>query len=182
MQKTFNYLQKNAAKFLAEEIIKLISKDCILLFIGTDKCIGDAFAPIVGSLLESYNFLNNPIFGTIKHPVHALNINNTLSYIKTVYPSKEIFVIDSMISQKGNVGDIILFNEGIYPGKAIGNTLPKTGDYSLTLVVSNNEKDAINSLTTLRLNNIYEMAKVVSDALTYAFSDSVYSVTSDVLQ
>ena len=182
MQKTFNYLDKNAAKNVAYEIKKMINKDCVLLFIGTDKCIGDAFAPLVGSILESYNLLKNPIFGTIKHPVHALNINDTVECIRKIYPKRKIFVIDSMISQKDKVGDIILLDEGIMPGIAVGKNIAKTGDISLTLVVSNNERDAINSLTTLRLNNIYEMAKIVSESIFYAFADSAYTITSPILQ
>jgi len=181
-QETFNYLDEDIINKLSSNIKKSIKKNCILLLIGTDKCIGDAFAPLVGSLLTSYNYIKNPVYGTIKEPVHALNIKDTLNEIKEKYPDKPILVIDSMISHSGHIGDIILLNEGIFPGKALGKTLPLSGDVSLTLVVSNNEKDAINSLTTLRLNNIYEMAKVVANSIFIALSDSPYCVTSDVLQ
>ncbi|MCQ4795546.1 spore protease YyaC [Anaerofustis stercorihominis] len=181
-QEIFNYLDEDIINKLSYEIKKNIKKDCVLLLIGTDKCIGDAFAPLVGSLLTSYNYIKNPVYGTIKEPIHALNIKETLDEIKNKYPDKPIFVIDSMISGKGNIGDIILLNEGIFPGSAIGKKLPLSGDISLTLVVSNNEKDAINSLTTLRLNNIYEMAKVVANSIFIALSDSPYCVSSAVLQ
>ena len=109
MQKTFNYLDKNAAKNVAYEIKKMINKDCVLLFIGTDKSIGDAFAPLVGSLLESYNLLKNPIFGTIKHPVHALNINDTVE-LSLINISSIVELVQALAQQEQlNLNKIYLF-------------------------------------------------------------------------
>lgn len=181
-QTILNYLNDNITIELSKEIKNKINKECILLMIGTDKCIGDAFAPLVGSLLKSYNYIKNPIYGTIKEPIHALNIKETLEEIKIKYPNKPIFIIDSMISKKGNIGDIILMKGGIYPGSALGKILPMAGDISLTLIVSNNEKDAVNALTTLRLNNIYEMAKVVANSIFIAMGNSPYTATGAILQ
>ncbi|MFR6312420.1 DUF1256 domain-containing protein, partial [Anaerofustis stercorihominis] len=60
-QEIFNYLDEDIINKLSYEIKKNIKKDCVLLLRGTDKCIGYAFAPLVGSFLTSYNYIKNPV-------------------------------------------------------------------------------------------------------------------------
>lgn len=173
--KNINYKDENATYKLATKIKNMIDTQSIFLFIGTDKCIGDVLAPIVGSMLMSTSLHKTHfIYGTIKQPVHALNIENTLLEIKLRHGNKPICVIDSMISNKGSVGDIILLKNGIFPGSALNKNLPESGDTSITVIVSNDEKDALNAITTIRLNTIYEMAKVVANGIILAFNEKVY--------
>lgn len=74
---------------LALEVKKFISKDTIIVCIGTDKCIGDCLGPLVGSILTE-NFFPLPVYGTLSSPIHALNIDERLNEIYSNHPNASI--------------------------------------------------------------------------------------------
>ena len=68
-----------------------LDKNLVILCIGSDRVIGDCLGPLVGHKLSS--LLKNSgisVYGTLKKPVHAKNLDATLKknkskYTKSVY-------------------------------------------------------------------------------------------------
>ena len=54
----------------------------VLLCIGTDRSTGDSLGPLIGYKLSrrKSNFVT--IYGTLDNPVHAVNLNDTISLIQ----------------------------------------------------------------------------------------------------
>lgn len=170
-----NYRDELSSSLLSEYLKPFLIKDTVLMCIGTDKCIGDCLGPLVGTLLKKKPF-PLPIYGTLKSPVHALNINNKTHYIKKMHPSSFIIAIDACLSDEDRIGNIEIRHGPIYPGKGIGKKLPPIGDLSIVGIVDavNNSKNL--SLHSIRLSFIMEMAEVICEAFTLAVNSNV-SVT-----
>ena len=67
----------------------------VILCIGSDRSTGDALGPLVGSMLKELRPGKAIIQGTLTHPVHALNLEETRSAIKNKYNSAAILAIDA---------------------------------------------------------------------------------------
>mgnify|MGYP000859742388 CR=1 FL=1 len=90
---------ENIEETFAREIVKAYlksgKKEFVVVNIGTDKCIGDCLAPLVGTLLQEKGYMN--IEGTLDNPIHALNIATNLSTIDFKY-DKDFFEVEIIIS------------------------------------------------------------------------------------
>lgn len=140
---------------LSNDLTGVIDYDFIIVCIGTDRSIGDSLAPLIGTLLKGMNF-ELPIYGTLDDPIHAINIENKLKYIKDNHKNSKILSIDA--SMGSSLNNIILQNKPIKPGAGVGKFLPKVGDYSIIGVVCK----TFNSMHSIRLNQIYKMAEYIS--------------------
>lgn len=118
------------ANFLKE----YINKDSIIVCIGTDRCIGDSLGPIVGSMLKHKNFPLN-VYGTVDHPIHALNIKEKLIQIKSLHPKSNILAIDACLGDKNSIGEIQARDYPVHPGKGVGKSLPDVGEISIVGIV-----------------------------------------------
>ena len=52
---------------------RVTDEDIILVCIGTDRSTGDSLGPLTGSKLLEKNLEHFYIYGTLQHPVHAVN-------------------------------------------------------------------------------------------------------------
>lgn len=163
-----NYKEPLGYYKIANSILKYIDEDTMLICIGTDKCIGDSFGPIVGSLLKQKKF-PLPVFGTLNNPIHALNIKNRLEELKKAYPNKKIIGIDACLGEEQYIGSIAIRNHPIYPGKGVGKSLPEVGTTSIVGIVDVSEKNQLFSARNIRLNFIYNMANFLCDALIHSY-------------
>ena len=102
----------------------------IFVCIGTDRSTGDSYGPITGTLLEKEGFT---VYGTLKKPIHAKNLENALTDIDT--ENNLVIALDASLGDAGNVGQIFIKSKPIRPGSAFGKTLPKVGDISITPIV-----------------------------------------------
>ena len=80
--------KRTASNELAHVLKKCIGqidrswKEIIILCIGSDRITGDSLGPLIGQQLSRYRWKNIHIYGTLDAPVHALNLESTLSGIK----------------------------------------------------------------------------------------------------
>ncbi|MBS4534782.1 spore protease YyaC [Clostridium sp. D2Q-14] len=162
------YNDKYSELILGEEITKVIKKDPIIVCIGTDKCIGDSLGPLVGSLLKRDN-LPIEVYGTLIDPIHAINIDRKIRYIKMRHPSSFILAIDACIGSKKEVGKIYVRNSPVSPGKGVGKKMKSIGDVSLVGMVDSDEKDLKTSLYNIRLGFIMEMAEKIVESIKIAY-------------
>lgn len=112
-----NILIDKMSDFLVEEIINSGKIDIVIINIGTDKNIGDSVAPLVGTLLQSYD-TNLNVFGTLEEPIHALNLDKNLAEINSKFPNAYIIGIDACLGGSDNIGEIHVRDFQYIQGKA----------------------------------------------------------------
>jgi putative sporulation protein YyaC len=161
----------NLLKIYIEE--KDIKKDILFLCIGTDRCIGDALGPIVGSTLKKKGFRN--VLGTIYQPVHAENIYEAIEIIGKEYKDKTIIAVDSSLAfNPNNVGKIRVRNLALSPGAGVGRYLPKVGDISITGNVGI-MAEGLEGLTSqsIRLSYVCTLANEIVDIISLALGEEI---------
>ena len=159
---------KNTIDTLAERLYEILTEDTIIVCIGTDRSIGDSLAPMIGTLLEKNDTFNHNVYGTLKKPIHALNISASIETIKAEHPNQPILAIDAALGSPENIGQIKLRKGAIKPGAGIGKELVKVGDYALYGVVDATNEKKILLPNSIRLSFIMEMAEVISLAIVKA--------------
>lgn len=162
-----NYKVKNASELISDHLTKFFEKKILIMCIGTDKCIGDCLAPLVGTILMKNNFIN-PVIGTLDNPVHAINIQSVIKNTNASYPGHFIIAIDACIGFEDCVGDIQIKSSPIYPGKGVGKVLPHIGDISIVGVVDTMDNSDLFSIRNIRLSFIMNMAEIIANSLLLA--------------
>ena len=61
-------------------------RDLVILCIGSDRITGDSLGPLVGHSLTGYSLSHTHVYGTLSHPVHALNLNETVNMLYEQHP------------------------------------------------------------------------------------------------
>ena len=147
-----------------------IKPQTIIVCIGTDKCIGDCLGPLVGTLLKENSF-PIPIYGTLANPIHALNLEKSIYEIKRIYPCSTIIGIDACLGDTNSIGEIHVRDFPIHPGKGVGKMLPDVGDVSIIGIIDSSDNSEFFTSRSIRLNLIFEMAKVISNGLIQCYSN-----------
>lgn len=163
-----NYKDSLSYYEIANFLKDYIDPNSIIVCIGTDRCIGDCLGPLVGTLLKSKNFPLN-VYGTISDPIHALNIDDKLKQIKKVHPTSNIIGIDACLGNSKNIGEIQARDYPIHPGKGVGKLLPEVGDVSIIGIVDSSDNNELFTSRNIRLDLVFNMAKVITDSLIHSF-------------
>ncbi|MCL2566323.1 MAG: spore protease YyaC [Defluviitaleaceae bacterium] len=156
--------------FALDEAMKDFSEICVLC-IGSDRATGDSLGPIVGQMLQSALSLSPiKIYGNLRTPAHAVNLQSTLEKIYTENQNPFIIAVDAALSKSpSHIGRLNTGIGSLKPGSSVGKSLPNVGHFYITGVV--NWMPSIESLTILqstRLGNVFEMAEVIAGGITYA--------------
>lgn len=138
-----------------------IDKELVWVCVGTDRSTGDSLGPFVGTMLTEAGVPN--VYGTIDHPVHALNLAETLEHIEEAHPNACIIGIDACLGRVESVGSMNLRDGALEPGAGVGKDLPSVGDYSITGVVNVAGFMGDMVLRTTRLGLVIQMAKSITD-------------------
>lgn len=112
---------------LTKHLVKHITKDTIVVCVGTKKVWWDRLSPMVGTILEKNNFPLE-VMGTMKDNVHAINLEEKIASIDK---SKKIIAIDSAVGGKCDVGTIKVGNIPLTPGAGVDKDLGVVGDCSI---------------------------------------------------
>ena len=141
----------------------------IVLCIGTDRATGDCLGPLVGDYLKSM-LPNLPVFGTLAHPVHALNLEETISQIYETYDNPFIIAVDASLGVPEHIGYATLSSSPLIPGKGVNKKLPAIGNISITGIV--NVAGFPNSvlLQSTRLHTVVTLANCIGNALYWCFT------------
>lgn len=139
----------------------------VVLCIGSDRVTGDCLGPLVGQMLsgklDAYAF----VYGSLSAPVTALNVVETVRFIKKRHPQSLVIAVDSSVGDKSDVGSVRVMGDGIYPGAAGGKSLPKVGDVSVTATVADMGG---NALYGVKLGFVYSLAEVIASAIAESLS------------
>ncbi len=157
---------------LVDKLSEYVTKDSVIVCIGTDNCIGDCLGPLVGTILKDNNFPLK-VYGTIDNPIHALNIHNKLETIYELHSKKNVIGIDACLGAEENIEELSIMDYGVSPGKGVGKKLPEVGECSLIGVVDSSENNDFFFSRSIRLATIMQMAKRASQILFEAHRRSV---------
>lgn len=149
-----------------------VAKEPLVICVGTDRCIGDALAPLTGTFLQDLN-VDFPVYGTLENPIHALNISSNLKKIRSKHPNSFIVAVDASLGHKDEVGNIIIRKGPLYPGKGVGKQLPAVGDISVVGIVEDFKSDVAMVIHNIRLHFIMSMAEVIASIITDGLNNTI---------
>ncbi|WP_029689012.1 spore protease YyaC [Thermoanaerobacter sp. A7A] len=156
------YDDSNAIYFISNFLSTYLSPNSIFLCIGTDKFISDSLGPIVGNLLSKSLPPTYFVYGNLKSPIHAMNLEENMKYIKKKHPKSKIIAIDASLGEKESIGKISIKKAPLYPGKGVGKMLPPVGDISIVGIVDVYGSIPLNSV---RLGFVFDIAEVIAKSI-----------------
>lgn len=168
--------KRTASNELAHVLKKCIGqidrswKEIIILCIGSDRITGDSLGPLIGQQLSRYRWKNIHIYGTLDAPVHALNLESTLSGIKKRHPSALILAVDASLGSQKHIGYIPAGIGPIHPGSGVHKNLPAVGDLYITGILNASGSFEHFLLQTTRLSFVVQMADTITDGILRTFS------------
>ena len=172
----YNPNEKHASYDFCQTLSHLIRENkkkgrkLIFLCIGSDRATGDCLGPIIGHKLSSLSHPDLVIYGTLNEPVHAKNLNDTLSKIKRLHKNATIIAIDASLGSYDHIGYITLGEGALYPGIGVNKELPCVGDIHITGIV--NISGLLNNmlLQTTRLSLVMQLADFICYGIRYSLA------------
>ncbi len=155
-----HYEDDDTIDILSSCLKEKLSSNTIVVCIGTDRCIGDALGPIVGTMLKKVDF-KYPVYGTLRDPIHAVNLKENLDSIYKQHLNPYVVAVDACLGEKNYIGNIQIRYGPIYPGKGVGKSLPSVGDLSIVGIVDKFGYDDIFPIYNIRLSMVMDMAEVI---------------------
>lgn len=145
----------------------------VILCIGTDRATGDCLGPLVGEHLKRV-LPEVPVYGTLEHPVHALNLEQTIEELYTEHANPFIIAIDASLGVPEHIGYATLSHTPLIPGKGVNKKLPAIGNLSITGIV--NVAGFPNSvlLQSTRLHTVMTLANCIGNAISWYFLDAYF--------
>lgn len=140
-------------------------QNLVFVCIGTDRSTGDSLGPLIGTRLLKYNFSDIHLYGTLDHPVHAMNLEETIKQIHETYYNPYIIGIDACLGQVSSVGCIQIGSGPLKPGAGVKKDLPSVGDIHLTGVVNVGGFMEYFVLQNTRLSLVMNMAEVMAKGI-----------------
>lgn len=160
----FKYIFKNILReFLPSKKEK---RKIIILCIGTDKATGDSLGPLIGYKLSRLPEMKNvKVYGTLKDPVHAVNLKETVEGIYENFENPLIIAIDASLGKMEHIGYISVGKGSIRPGAGVKKDLGEVGDIFITGIVNLNGFLEISLLQSTRLSVVMDIADVITTGI-----------------
>ncbi len=146
-------------EFLRQLKLDWQETDIAFVCIGTDRSTGDAFGPLIGSLLEEQGYLN--VVGTLQSPCDSNNLEARMKDLLQGTQPLRMIAIDACLGQEQAVGRYFASKKPIEPGKALGKLLPPVGDASIKGIVNRWGPKVYTSLLHASLYTVMDMANQV---------------------
>ena len=165
----YNFVQ-DFSVILREKIRDLEISKLIFLCIGTDRITGDSFGPLVGYKLKHLfkNEENIEVIGNLENIVCVHNINKIIRDIKNTYETPFLIAIDSALSNKTEIGKIIVSKTGMNVGSGLNKKNIYVGDMSIKGIVSKNLRNPkynFKLLQNIPLHLVMNMADSVAQGI-----------------
>lgn len=158
---------------------KIAFRDIVILCIGTDRATGDCLGPLVGEHLQKM-LPNLPVYGNLEEPIHALNLEKTITDIYSEHKNPFIIAIDASLGIQEHIGYATLSQTPLKPGKGVNKKLPAIGNLSITGIV--NVAGFPNSilLQSTRLHTVVTIANCISNAIYMFYVDANAAPTNEL--
>lgn len=168
-----DYLLKELKPILAQ------NRPIVFVCIGTDRSTGDSLGPLVGYKLKYLSKNNIHIYGTLENPIHAKNMVEILTKIKSSFINPYIVAIDSCLGTLSNIGKVFIQKKPLSPGLALNKQLPTVGEMSITGIVNISGNFEFLVLQNTRLYTVMNLADVISRGISYFIIKSLDNSHSD---
>ncbi|ANS76429.1 sporulation protein [Paenibacillus yonginensis] len=143
----------------------------VVVCIGTDRSTGDCLGPLVGSALSKLDPTLFHLYGTLEQPVHAMNLQDTLTLINQTYEHPFIIGIDACLGQSSSVGCIQIVEGPLRPGAGVNKELPPVGDIHLTGIVNVGGFMEYFVLQNTRLSLVMRLSDIIASSLYSAIKE-----------
>ncbi len=167
--------ESNASDQLAVELLSLFpavtSRPIVFVCIGTDRSTGDSLGPLVGTFLEEKKLPSFFVYGTLDDPIHAVNLEEKLKWIKEQHFHPFIIGIDACLGRFKSVGMIEVGEGPVKPGAGVNKDLPAVGHIHVTGIVNVSGFMEFFVLQNTRLNLVLKMAKTIANGIYKANSN-----------
>ncbi len=186
MNETFYFKashQRNALDFsrrLAHILrtANLDNREIILLCVGSDRSTGDSLGPLIGHKLHSLLKHKVQIYGTLNQPVHAVNLEDTITELYLTHNNPYVIAIDASLGKASHIGYATLCESPLRPGIGVKKSLPQVGDLCITGIVNLSGSTNNMLLQSTRLSVVMELADFISTGIFMAIhSYSSSSIT-----
>ena len=170
-QQYFDVNQPDALRNFSKKFFDMIDRkidNCeqiIILCIGTDRCTGDSFGPLVGYKLSSALYENVVIYGTLDNPVHAKNLKENIEHIYETHTRPLVIAIDACLGNTEHIGYVTISEGPIKPGVGVNKELPEVGDISITGIVNFSGFMEFVVLQNTRLSLVMRMADMTANGI-----------------
>lgn len=141
------------------------SRKLSVICIGTDRSTGDCLGPLVGTKLTRELRADVIVLGTLMQPVHAVNLQETVSSLRAQASDPFIIAVDACLGRSENIGYISLKEGPLQPGTGVNKTLPTVGDIHVIGIVNVGGFMEYLVLQNTRLSLVVQMAEIIADGL-----------------
>lgn len=155
----------NLANHLLSYLAPYIHRDIVIVCIGTDRSTGDSLGPLIGTKLEESKLKHFFVYGTLEHPVHAVNLEDRMNEIYQKHKRSFVVGIDACLGRLNSVGQITVADGPVKPGAAVKKQLPEVGNIHLTGIVNIGGIMEYFVLQNTRLAVVMKMATVISTSI-----------------
>jgi len=150
-------------RYLIEKQKDLQIRPIIILCIGSDRYIGDALGPLVGTYLEENT--EGIVYGSLDSPVHASNLVEVIDTIYHQYHHPIIIAVDACLGNCNEIGNIEIWEGSLEAGIAVGAQLPCVGHISIIGVVNAIGRIGYLDLQSTPLSIVMKLSKCIGGAL-----------------
>ena len=105
------------------------------------------------------------LYGTLPEPITAKEIKYIRTFLQETHKNSPIIAIDAALGEKGDFGMIKLSDTPLFPGVGAKKQLGSIGDISIMAVVAEKPLENFGLLNNTRLNLVYSMAEIISEAV-----------------
>ncbi|MBD1379851.1 spore protease YyaC [Metabacillus arenae] len=144
---------------------RLFYKPIVVLCIGTDRSTGDSLGPLTGTKLMEKRLSHFHVYGTLKDPVHAVNLQESVKRIKEAHRNPFIIAIDACLGRIKNVGTFQVGAGPIKPGSGVNKELPAVGDIHINGIVNVSGFMEFFVLQNTRLHLVMTMSDIIAESL-----------------
>lgn len=169
-----HFEQPGAGVLLGEALAEVLQRlgvpqrPLVYLCIGTDRSTGDALGPLVGTRLALELQGEADVWGTLREPVHASNLHETLQRLRVHRPQAIVVAVDACLGRLESVGTIAVGVGALVPGAGVNKSLPEVGAAFVTGTVNVGGFMEYFVLQNTRLHLVVRMAEVVARGLATA--------------
>ncbi|MCM3597253.1 spore protease YyaC [Metabacillus idriensis] len=150
------------------KLLLSVRKPIIVLCIGTDRSTGDCLGPLVGTKLIDAGLKHFHVYGTLEHPVHAVNLEETIQKIERTFENPYILAIDACLGRLKSVGTFQVGAGPIKPGAGVNKVLPEVGDIHINGIVNVSGFMEFFVLQNTRLHLVMTMASIIAKSIILA--------------
>lgn len=167
----FNTNDQYASVEFGDSLYRLLRNELgdrplIFLCIGSDRATGDCLGPLLGHRLnEICRNSSYFVYGTLKEPVHAKNLQETIDKIYQLHQNPLIIAIDASLGRSSHVGYYTLAEGPLRPGAGVDKQLPFVGDYYITGIVNISGLLDQMLLQTTRLHTVMSLSDQIFNGI-----------------